>query len=83
VQMSPHSGFRRIVRWGLSAALVLGGLYAFNGAAFHWWASSGPPTAIPEWHRAWSFRFALVGLVCFLLAGVTVWSFRARSKRSE
>ena len=76
--MSPRSGVRRIVRWGLGTVLVLGGLYALNGAAFHWWASSGPPTAIPEWHRSWSIRFALAGLVCFLLAGFTVWFFRGR-----
>jgi hypothetical protein len=74
---------KRVFRWALFAVLMLGGLYAVNGAAYHWWASSGPPTAVPERHRALAFRFALAGLLCFLMAGFSVWLSRARGKRRD
>jgi hypothetical protein len=81
--MRPKLAVKRVFRWVLFAVLVLSGLYAFNGAAYHFWASSGPPTAAPEWHRAWAFRLALIGLLCFVLAGVTVWLSRNRTKRRD
>jgi hypothetical protein len=62
----------------VSAALVLCALWLVNLAAFHSWASWGPPSLWPEWHRAWSYRFALLSLLCVVLAGLTIWALRAR-----
>jgi hypothetical protein len=58
--------------------LVLAGIYSFYLAAFHSWASWGPPTPDPEWHRTLSNRFALAGVACFVLAAIGVRLFRAR-----
>ena len=50
-------------------------LYAGNLAAFHGWASSGPPTDRPDWHRVWAARFfwvsiaTLAALVAVILRG--------------
>lgn len=81
--MSNQSVAREVARWTLGVVLVLGGFQSLYLAAFHSWASWGPPTPNPEWHRTLSHRFVLIGLLCFVLAGVTVRFFAARRARAD
>ena len=56
--------------------LLLGALWFVNLAVFHSWASSGPPSSRPEWHRTWSYIFEALALGCVVLAAVTIWTLR-------
>ena len=69
---------RQVIGWSASALLALCGLWSLYLAAFHSWVSWGPPSSRPEWHRAWSIRFALLALGAFVLAGVVLWTLRTR-----
>jgi hypothetical protein len=62
---------RQVLRWTLGLTLLIGSLFLLNLAAFHGWASGGPPTQRPEWHRAWFHRLGVSAIVCFF-AGLSV-----------
>ena len=51
-------------------------LYLLNLAVFHGWASSGPPTPRPEWHRAWCYRFGVSAVLAFLAGLGVIWRLR-------
>jgi hypothetical protein len=78
-RMSRPNFLRKSLRWGTSTLLTLGGLWSLNLAAYHGWASAGPPTPRPEWHRLLFQRWAMVAALAFAGAGLAVWWFRPRS----
>jgi len=71
---------RQVFRWTLGVTFILGSLYLLNLAMFHGWASGGPPTPRPEWHRAWFYRFGFSAVGAFLLGLGIIWRLR-RSNR--
>ena len=59
-----------LARWIAIPLLALAMLWFLNLAAFHWWASWGPPNQNPEWDKSWSIRFLFLGLAS---AGSCLW----------
>jgi hypothetical protein len=51
-------------------------LYFFNLTAFHWWASSGPPSPHPEFHMKWGNIFFWVSICIFIFAVLWLWLTR-------
>lgn len=62
--------------WLLAALFLLTGIYCLNLAAFHAWAASGPPSAMPEWHLHWAASFLVLAFALFLTCGWVLWRFR-------
>ena len=52
-------------KWLGPTTLFLLGSWLAHAAAFNAWLSWGPPTATPEWHRRWSYVFAIASLASF------------------
>jgi hypothetical protein len=62
-----------VVRWGAVIVLAVIGLWLLNLAAFHSWASWGPPTPNPGWHRRWSYIFGVGGLASLSGSAIALW----------
>jgi hypothetical protein len=62
------------VRWGVVIVLGIIGVWLLYLAAFHSWASWGPPTPNPEWHRQWSYIFAVSALFAFMSSAIVLWT---------
>ena len=74
---------RSALRWILSSALALAGLYLTHLALFHSWLSWGPPTPDPEGHRIMSHRLLTGAVLCFLLAICAVRGLRPRPRTNQ
>jgi hypothetical protein len=70
---------RRIVEILIVTALFLGSLWAFNLAAFNWWAAGGPPTADPQGFEARGNFFGIAGLL--LLVTTVILGYRVARRR--
>ena len=77
-RVDTNSGLVQAVRWVSAILLVAASLFLLNSAAFHWWASGGPPSPNPEWHRAWGNRFFAMSAALVFLAVLIVWRLRRR-----
>ena len=73
------------VRFGSIAVLGLLGAWFLYLAAFHSWASWGPPSPNPEWHASLSMRFlvlsalSILGFLCLIFGPM----IRRRFTRNE
>jgi hypothetical protein len=68
----------QITRWGVFGGLLLVGLWLLNLAAFHAWASSGPPTPNPEWHAMWAERYFWGAITSLGTSGIVAFALRRR-----
>ena len=59
-------------------ALVIAALFCLYLGLFHGWLAGGPPNPNPEWHRTWSNRFFITGLVLGASAAILRWKRRRR-----
>jgi hypothetical protein len=64
---------RRIGRALVILALVAAALICFYLWLFHGWLAGGPPTPNPEWHRTWSIRFLVAGMLFAVAAVALTW----------
>ena len=59
---------RGVARTLLLPAVLAIALLCFYLWLFNAWLGQGPPNPDPEWHRAWSVRFLIAGIVCSVVA---------------
>jgi len=71
------------LRWGICVVATVMAIWAANSAAFHSWASWGPPTPHPEVHARWSRSLAIASMALLVLAASVFFFLRPRTPKVD